>query len=72
MDASGRLATLSAVVSSIGLASGPMLASTLVTENNYYSMLFTCALLFALSLILMIGPVRKSAVSASMRQLKTA
>jgi len=58
MDASGRLSTIAAVVSSLGMASGPLLASGLLDNKNFSVMLTTCAVIFFLSLLLLFKPIR--------------
>ena len=57
LDSTGRLATLAAVVSSIGLATGPLLASALITEGNFSLMLQVGASLFVVSLLLLYKPI---------------
>lgn len=57
-DNTGRLATLAAVVSSIGLATGPLLASALLADGDFSSMLYACAILFLLSAALLFKPVQ--------------
>ena len=58
IDGSGRLATMAAVVSFVGLATGPLLASSLLDKGNYSLMLYSCALLFVLSYLLLLKPVQ--------------
>ena len=58
MDHSGRLSTIAGVMSSFGLASGPLLASNLVDNGNFSIMLYTSALVFLLSFLLLFKPVR--------------
>jgi predicted MFS family arabinose efflux permease len=58
MDSSGRLSTVAAVVSSVGLASGPLLASSLLDNGNFSVMLYTCAIIFLLSVVLLFKPVQ--------------
>ncbi|UXI03562.1 MFS transporter [Photobacterium sp. TY1-4] len=57
MDRSGRLSTIAAVVSSVGLASGPLLASSLLDHGNFTVMLYACALTFLSSCFLVLKPV---------------
>ncbi|OKY27180.1 MFS transporter [Thalassotalea sp. PP2-459] len=59
-DNSGRLAAMSAVASSLGIASGPMLASMLVEKNDFNTMLYTCVLLFVISGILLYKTASKA------------
>ena len=56
-DSSGRLATIAAVVSSIGMATGPLLASALLDNGNFSTLLYSCALLFLCSYALLFKPV---------------
>ena len=58
LDSSGRLATIAALVSSLGLASGPLLGAALADNNNFSALLFSCAVLFLLSYLLLFIPVR--------------
>ncbi len=58
LDASGRLSTITAVVSSLGMASGPLLASLLLDGNNFSVMLYTCAGIFLMSAVLLFNPVQ--------------
>ena len=58
IDGSGRLATMAAVVSFVGLATGPLLASSLLDKGSYSLMLYSCALLFVLSYLLLLKPVQ--------------
>lgn len=58
IDSSGKLSTIAAVVSSVGLAKGPMLASTLLDNGNFSVMLYTCAFIFLMSYFLLLKPVQ--------------
>lgn len=58
MDSSGKLSTIAAVVSSVGLATGPLLASSLLDNGNFSVMLYTCATIFLLSFFLLFKPVQ--------------
>ena len=58
LDTSGRLSTIAAVVSSLGMASGPLLASLLLDGNNFSVMLYTCAGIFLMSAVLLFNPVQ--------------
>ena len=58
IDRSGQLSTIAAVVSSVGLASGPLLASSLLDKGNFSVMLYTCAMIFLSSFFLLFKPVR--------------
>ena len=67
-DPSGKLSTIAAVVSSIGLATGPLIASGLLNENSFSLMLYVCAAIFLLSFILLFKPVQTQEKEHSMRQ----
>ncbi|CAM3543682.1 Major Facilitator Superfamily protein [Vibrio aerogenes CECT 7868] len=67
-DPSGKLSTIAAVVSSIGLASGPLIASGLLSEKSFSLMLYVCAAIFVLSFILLRKPVQTQEKEHSMRQ----
>ncbi len=58
MDNSGQLSTIAGVVSSVGLASGPLLASSLLDNGNFSVMLYTCAMIFLLTFLLVFKPVQ--------------
>lgn len=58
IDGSGRLSTMAAVVSFVGLATGPLLASSLLGNGNYSLMLYTCTMVFLMSYLLLIKPVQ--------------
>ncbi|MCC5852370.1 MAG: MFS transporter [Alkalimonas sp.] len=60
LDETGRLATLAAVVSSVGLATGPLLASALIADGHFGLMLQVGACLFAISLLLLYRPILSS------------
>ncbi|MFC3150837.1 MFS transporter [Litoribrevibacter euphylliae] len=66
-DPSGKLSTVAAVVSSIGLASGPLIASGLLNEESFSLMLYVCAAIFVLSFILLLKPVQAQEKDHSMR-----
>ena len=57
LDDSGRLSTIAAVVSSVGLASGSLLGSSLLGDGEFSMMLYICAIIFLLSLVLLFKPV---------------
>ncbi|MEE2001344.1 MFS transporter [Alkalimonas sp. MEB108] len=57
LDSSGRLATLVALVSSVGLATGPLLASALIADSHFGLMLQIGASLFVVSLLLLYKPI---------------
>ncbi len=57
-DPSGRLSTIAGLISIVGLASGPMLAASLIRHDQYTQMLLTCAMIFFVSLILIVFPFR--------------
>lgn len=58
MDSTGHLSALAAVVSSVGLATGPLLASGLLDNGNFSIMLYACALVFLSCLFLLFKPVQ--------------
>ncbi|MFN3986361.1 MAG: MFS transporter [Rhodocyclaceae bacterium] len=58
MDGSGRLSTVAAVVSLVGLATGPLLASSLLRDDGFSLLLHACALMFLLSSVLLFKPVQ--------------
>lgn len=58
MDGSGRLATIAAVISFVGLATGPLLASGLLDNGSFSLMLYACAAAFLLSYLLLVKPVK--------------
>lgn len=58
LDASGQLASIAAVVSSIGLATGPLLAASLLNGASYSPMLFSCALIFLFTALCLIKPIQ--------------
>lgn len=58
MDSTGRLSALAAVVSSVGLATGPLLASGLLDNGNFSFMLYACALVFLSCLFLLFKQVQ--------------
>lgn len=57
LDGSGKLATIAAVVSFVGLATGPLLASALLDNGNFSLMLYTCAAIFSISGLFLLKPV---------------
>lgn len=64
LDHSGRLATVAALVSSVGLASGPLFGAALLGDN-FLALLYSCAALFLLSYLLLFKPVRAQEQSAA-------
>jgi len=58
IDRSGRLSTIAVVVSSVGLATGPLLASSLLDNGNFSVMLYICAFVFFFSLLLLFKPLQ--------------
>ncbi len=57
MDGSGRLATSATLVASVGLATGPLMASQLLAPDNFSQLLYSCAAIFLLSYLLLRKPV---------------
>ncbi|ARN73835.1 SRPBCC family protein [Oceanicoccus sagamiensis] len=58
MDASGQLSTMAAVAASLGLASGPLLASGLLDQGDFSVMLYASGWIFLLSFFLLVRPVQ--------------
>ena len=58
MDTSGQLSTVGSVVASVGLASGPLVASSLLGEGEYSIMLCVSAAIFLLAIILLAKSVQ--------------
>jgi predicted MFS family arabinose efflux permease len=58
MDSSGRLSTIAAVISAVGLATGPLLAASLLDQGNFSMMLNGCAIVFLISCCLLLKPVQ--------------
>ncbi|MDO6427328.1 MFS transporter [Thalassotalea sp. 1_MG-2023] len=58
LDKSGQLSTIAAVVSSIGIATGPMLASILIDYRSFSIMLYCCVVLFVFSGLFLYHPVK--------------
>ncbi len=59
LDTSGRLSTIASVVASLGFATGPLLASFLLNDDNFSNMLYACVIIFVLSFLFLLNPVRK-------------
>ena len=57
-DGSGRLSTIATLVASVGLASGPLMASLLLAPNDFSKLLYCCAAIFLLSFLLLLRPVQ--------------
>lgn len=72
LNSNGRLATIAALTSSVGLATGPLLGSVLIDENNFSLLLFSCAALFLLSLLFLFKPVQahEKLAAAKMNRLQ--
>jgi predicted MFS family arabinose efflux permease len=58
IDESGQLSTAAGFVSSVGLATGPLLASSLLVESNFSAMLIVSALIFLACLGVLVPPLR--------------
>lgn len=75
LDSSGRLSTVAAMVSFLGLASGPLLGASLINEQHYQLLLNSCALIFVMSLAVlfkpMVGLEKSRLQSANDQQLNT-
>ncbi|BBN81491.1 hypothetical protein PA25_14760 [Pseudoalteromonas sp. A25] len=59
LDSSGKLSAISAVISYLGLASGPMFGASLLEQGSFSTMLYACAATFFLSLIASIKPLKR-------------
>ncbi len=57
-DGSGRLSTIATLVASVGMASGPLMASLLLEPNDFSKLLYSCAAIFFLSFLLLLRPVQ--------------
>ena len=57
LDASGRLSAMAALISSVGLASGPLMASSLLGDGDFSAMLLVSGLLFLLCALAFYKPV---------------
>ena len=57
LDESGQLSTLASVVSFLGLASGPLLASSLFEQGGYTTVLYVSATIFMMSFLLLLKPL---------------
>ncbi|MCG7535552.1 MFS transporter [Pseudoalteromonas sp. OOF1S-7] len=68
-DSSGQLSSVAAVVSSIGVASGPLLGAALLSSDTFTTMLCTIAVLFVFCLLLLQRPLKSPAQRLS--QLST-
>ncbi|GLX79090.1 hypothetical protein tinsulaeT_24300 [Thalassotalea insulae] len=59
MDPSGKLSSIAALVSLFGAASGPMMASGLIGDGDFTSMLYSCSAIFIVSAIFSIRPTQQ-------------
>lgn len=57
-DGSGRLSSIATLVASVGMASGPLMASRLLAPNDFSTLLYCCAAIFLLSFLLLLRPVQ--------------
>ncbi len=57
-DKSGLLSTIAALVSTLGLATGPLLASILINEGDFILMLWLLGAIFILSIVFLYKPVK--------------
>ncbi|MBQ4852663.1 MFS transporter [Pseudoalteromonas sp. MMG012] len=55
MDRTGRLSTMAVVVTSVGLATGPLFASSLLVDGEFTVMLYGCAIVFFVSFLFVIS-----------------
>ena len=67
-DPSGQLSTIANVVSSLGLATGPLLGASLLDDGNYSLMLYSCAGIFLVSLLVLYKPVQMTESDGGMSQ----
>lgn len=58
LDESGKLSTIAALVTYLGLASGPLLASSILNVSGFTAMLLSCAVIFLISFALLLQPVQ--------------
>ena len=58
MDRSGRLSAMAGLTAYVGLASGPLLAASLLDHDGFPAMLYSCAGLFFTSFLLLLRPVQ--------------
>ncbi|WDE08844.1 MFS transporter [Thalassomonas viridans] len=58
LDTSGRLSTIASVVALLGSASGPLIAAALLDDGNFSGMLYACAIMFLMSILLLFKPVK--------------
>ncbi|GAA0341460.1 MFS transporter [Bowmanella denitrificans] len=57
-DSSGRLSSVAAVVSLVGLAAGPLMASGLLDDGSFTTMLHAAAGIFLVSFLMLFRPVK--------------
>ena len=65
-DRSGRLSTIASVVSLAGTASGPMIAAAVIGDGSFSAMLHTCVIIFLISALLLLKPVKAREKAAAM------
>lgn len=58
MDRTGRLSAMAGLTAYIGMASGPLLAASLLERDSFSVMLYSCAGIFLMSFVLLIRPVQ--------------
>lgn len=58
LDSSGRLSSLAAVISLLGLATGPLIASGLLSNGDFSVMLYSCMFIFLSSFVFLYKPVK--------------
>ena len=58
MDRTGRLSAMAGLTAYVGLASGPLLAASLLERNSFSVMLYSCAGIFFMSFVLLLRPVQ--------------
>lgn len=58
MDRTGRLSAIAGLTAYVGMASGPLLAASLLERDSFSVMLYICAGIFLMSFVLLFRPVQ--------------
>ncbi|MBU2875024.1 MFS transporter [Marinobacter salexigens] len=58
MDGTGRLSAFAGLIAYVGLASGPLLAASLLGSGSFAMMLYSCAVIFFASFLLLFRPLQ--------------
>lgn len=69
MDRTGRLSAMAGLTTYVGLASGPLLASSLLERDSFSVMLYSCAGIFFMSFVLLLQPVQTQDAPVSTESL---